>query len=259
MNPICQIPCKMASSSAKMLPITAEDSTISHAWRTRQKPNERKPSYFDFSCFPFLSSAFCFWFKCLFFSSCLFSSLLSSPLLLSSSPLLFSSLLFSSLLVSSRLFSCLLFSSLPFSFFSRLLSSRLVSSSFLFSPLLSPPLLFSSILFYSLVFSSFLFSFFPVSSPFEGTCHTMVLPQNGYFWAQINHAELPFLHVLNSWRPKNQNFNISALEGPKHRDFARNPPFSRADPDVCPEPKFSRTKRPFLSTHPHKVCEGFLA
>jgi hypothetical protein len=87
----------------------------------------------------------------------------------------------------------------------------------------------------------------------------MVLPQNGYFWAQINHAELPFLHVLNPWRPKNQNFNFSALEGPKHQDFARHPPFSRADPDVCPEPRFSRAKRPFLSTHPDKVCEGFLA
>ena len=32
----------------------------------------------------------------------------------------------------------------------------------------------------------------------------------------------------------------------------------RTDPDVCPEPVFSRTKRPFFSTEPYEVCEGLL-
>ena len=35
--------------------------------------------------------------------------------------------------------------------------------------------------------------------------------------------------------------------------------YIRTDPDVCPEPMISRTKRLFLSADPDEVSQGFLA
>ena len=32
----------------------------------------------------------------------------------------------------------------------------------------------------------------------------------------------------------------------------------RTEPDVCPEPMFSRAKQTFFFTDPHEVCEGLL-
>jgi len=45
-----------------------------------------------------------------------------------------------------------------------------------------------------------------------------------------------------------------------NRDMDRNGSIItvRTEPGVCPEPVFSRTKRPFFSTDPHEVCEGLL-